>query len=138
MDVHTKGEMLVDAKELQKKRKVQGSQIFRFQLLLCSQNQENLQKHPNLIKKYMYISKTPILVVFSLLAELVVLILKLTAPVGLSIFLQVVSLIPMLARRMKAMAPPTLMSGILRFDDLVRVGRAGKLLVVGSTVTLLL
>ena len=53
---------------------------------------------------------------FSLFAELVVLMLKLTAPVGLSVFLQVVSLIPMLARRMKAVTPPTQMSGILRFE----------------------
>ena len=77
-------------------------------------------------------------VLFSLFTELVVLMLKLMAPVGLSVFFQVVNLIPMLARRMKAMAPPILMSGILRFDDLVRVGRAGKLLVVIPTVTLLL
>jgi hypothetical protein len=75
---------------------------------------------------------------FSLFAELVVLMLKLTAPAGLSLLFQVVSLIPMPAMRMKAMAPPVQMSGIVRLDGLVRVGKAGKLLVVGSTVTLLL
>lgn len=74
---------------------------------------------------------------FSLFAELVVLILTLTSPVGL-FFLQVVNLIPILARRMKAMAPPALMRGILRFDGLSRVGRAGKLLAVTFTVMLLL
>ena len=75
---------------------------------------------------------------FSLLAELVVLMLKLTSPVGLLFFLQVVNLIPILARRMKAMAPPAQVSGIVRFVGLFRVGKAGKGLAVISTVTLLL
>ena len=50
----------------------------------------------------------------SLFAEL--LMLTLTAPVGSLDFLQVVNLIPMLARRMRAVTPPTQMSGILRFE----------------------
>ena len=50
---------------------------------------------------------------FSLFAELVVLKLTLTSLFGLSVLLQVVNLIPILARMMKAMAPPVLISGIL-------------------------
>ena len=50
---------------------------------------------------------------FSLFAELVLLMLKLTAPVGFSVFLQAVNLIPMLARRMKAVTPPILMLSLI-------------------------
>ena len=75
-------------------------------------------------------------VLFSLFAEL--LMLKLTAPVGLSEVLQAVNLIAMLTSMVKATAPPTHMSGILRFEGSMRLGRDGKLLEARSTVTLLL
>ena len=53
-------------------------------------------------------------VLLSLFAEL--LMLTLTAPVDSLGFLQAVNLIPMLARRMRAVNPPAQMSGILRFE----------------------
>ena len=65
-------------------------------------------------------------VLFSLLAELVVLMLTLISPVGLLVPLFAANLIPMPNIRMSITAPPAHMSGILYSDIWLRDGRDGR------------
>ena len=69
--------------------------------------------------------ETELSVLFSLLAELVVLTLTLTSPVGLLVPLFAAILIPMPVIRMSTTAPPAHMSGILYSDIWLRDGRDG-------------
>ena len=76
---------------------------------------------------------------FSFEAELVVLTLTLTSPVGLLVPLFAANLIPMPNIRMSITAPPAHMSGILYSDIWLRDGRDGrdeKKLDVSSSVML--